>query len=227
MKHKKVFLISGICLAVAVLAVVILLAIFASRESDDPSETTDTNQSDVLSESLVDTQSQDNPITQATENIQDSNSPTKPIDLSSVVGHTQNLPSTAGFVYEVSQATFSDPLSQSFLEKSTLTVISIDKETQSAQVEFYVPDLDKIMREHLPTDTSADFEILFAQYESAINQAISSASASDMISTTVQCPIITKDTQPYISIIDAPIFNYQSILAEILLEMLQESEVAP
>ncbi len=227
MKQKRVFLILGICLVVAVLAVVILLAIFASHENSDPSETNDTNQNGVLTENLVETQSQDDPINQTTENLPDSNSPTKPIDLSSVVGHTQNLPNTSAFVYEVSQATFSDPLSQSFLEKSTLKVISIDKEAKSAKVEFRVPDLDKIMRGNLPSDTSVDFDILFAQYEAAVNQAISSASASDMISTTVQCPIITKNSQPYISIIDAPIFNYQSILAEILLEMLQESEVAP
>ena len=146
-------------------------------------------------------------------------------DLSEIVGSTQSLSEAKPYVYELAYANADDDFSRAFMGKTTMKINSINSETGMAQVEFCVPDLEKIMRANLPSDTSGDYDALLEKYFSDINAAIVGAGEGEMIAKTLECPVVTDAFGTKVSIEGAPILNYQNILAEALMEMLSEGEV--
>jgi hypothetical protein len=118
-----------------------------------------------------------------------------------------------------------DDFSQTFMRKTTMKIIEINEDSKIATVEFCVPDIEKIMLSELPTDETDDYDTLFSTYCSNINEAIANADEADMITQTIECPVITDDSGSKISIEGAPLLNYQNILADILIDIINESKV--
>ena len=196
---KKVALIIGIvavCIAVAVGIAVMLVRMLSDKPEIDGSAESETAETQI-----------------------------SVTDLSEIVGSTQSLSEAKPYVYELAYANADDDFSRAFMGKTTMKINSINSETGMAQVEFCVPDLEKIMRANLPSDTSGDYDALLEKYFSDINAAIVGAGEGEMIVKTLECPVVTDAFGTKVSIEGAPILNYQNILAEALMEMLSEGEV--
>jgi len=147
----------------------------------------------------------------------------KKADLNEIVGDTILLENATTYVYEFTDD-MDDDFSQAFIRKTTMKIIEINEDSKIATVEFCVPDIEKIMLSELPTVETDDYDTLFSTYCSNINEAIANADEDDMITQTIECPVITDDLGSKISIEGAPLLNYQNILADILIDIINESE---
>ncbi len=150
-------------------------------------------------------------------------SPT-PKDLQNAVGQTLPLSQATPLVCELADADLSDDFSKAFMDKATITVLSINEEGTSATVKFSAPDIGRILQSNLPTDTTGDYEALFAQYWANVTAALANAAPEDMITQTVECPVVEQEEGKQISVANTQIFDYQQELADALLEILLESE---
>ena len=149
----------------------------------------------------------------------------EPTSLEDLTGQTLPLSKATPFVCELAEADLSDDFSAAFMQKATIHVLSIDEERGIATVEFTAPDVKQILLGALPADTSSgDYEALFTQYCENITAALANATPEQMITQSAECPVVVQDTEKRISIEGVPLFNYQEVLADALLEMLFGSE---
>lgn len=149
----------------------------------------------------------------------------KKTDIEDIVGDTVSLDGAKSYIYELYENESEDDFTLAFTRKANMKIVSVDENEKTATVEFYTPDIDKIMRSNLPSVESDNFDELFEKYCSDINKAIENADSDDMITQTVKCPVITDESGTKISIKGAPLLNYEDILVEVLLEILMnESE---
>ena len=150
---------------------------------------------------------------------------TETTELQDVIGETLSLSQATPIVCELSDAELSDDFSQAFMKKTTITVLSLNEEETSATVKISAPDMEQILRNSLPADDAAeDYEALFAQYWTNVIAALENVAEEQMITQTVECPVIEQEDVKQISVANAPLFNYQQLLADTLLEMLLGSE---
>jgi len=143
----------------------------------------------------------------------------KPTDINDVVGESLTLADAAPYVKELADSEMDDDFSLAVVGKTRIEVVSLDAEGETAEVKLYAPDIEKIMLANIPEDLSGDFDALLEKYCADVSAAIANATEDDMISETMTCPVVSGEGGTKVSIEGAPILNYQSILAEILVEM--------
>jgi hypothetical protein len=146
-------------------------------------------------------------------------------DINEVVGESLTLDAAAPYVHELADSEMDDDFSRAVVGKTTIEVVSLDAENETAEVKLYAPDIEKIMLANIPEDLSGDFDALFEKYCADVSAAIANATEDEMISETLTCPVVSGEEGTKVSIEGAPILNYQKILAEILVVMAMGGEV--
>ena len=137
--------------------------------------------------------------------------------LEKIIDKPISMSEAEAYVYEISEADVSDDFSEAFLEGSSMTVTEIDGDV--ATVELSYPDVEKIMRELLPEDTSGDYGELFESYYEAVLDRISDPHRSDIISEEIEAPIVEGDEGDMISLEGTDILNFEAIILEMLEEL--------
>lgn len=148
-------------------------------------------------------------------------------DIKDIVGKQLSLSEGLSYCDGFADEKFDDDISKAFLSATTFKVISINDESATVMIEISAPPIKEILNNCLPKEDTTDFDNAFEEYMENVKKSISYTKQENLITTTVNCPIIDVKGQKAVvnnDFTSAVYPNIEEMLNELVLNSLNETE---